>query len=554
MSRTEVSPLLPEASVGVVYESAPLTTEDVADSTASLKAAFARGTCATGICVVDGMGIRLSVDRGALVVEDGVGNHRRQRRFDKATHGLRRLVVLGATGNCSLNALHWCRRLGIGVVVLAPDGTAVLASTPRTTDDARLRRTQALAPGQPIGLDLARWIMAGKLTGQAKILAQRFGADDAAATLAELVDALASSESIDEVRQLEASAASVYFSTWTGRPECVPRFAAKDLRRIPPHWSRYEGRRSVLASGNSNRKAERPTNAVLNYVYALLEVEAVLACQVVGLDPGMGIVHNDTRGRQSLALDLIEPVRPAVDKFVLGLLEQRTFRKVEFTETPDGHARLRAPLTHELAKSLPLWAKLVAPIAEKAAHDLGRAMVGKYQPATPLTRKRSHAAAAAVKVRKAAAKTAASSSTARQQPSKQSKSMSWNCPNCGGAVTNPRHVRCQACIEADPSQTPQIRGRRGAAIAARKRALREWQEANPNAEYDPELFRREILPRLADVKLDVIVEAIGCSKSFASTIRAGRQTPHVSTWGVLVELVGSTHRIRPAQVGASPSL
>ena len=50
--------------------------------------------------------------------------------------------------------------------------------------------------------------------------------------------------------------------------------------------------------------------------------------------------------------------------------------------------------------------------------------------------------------------------------------------------------------------------RRGAAIAARKRALIRWDKANPGALYDPELFRRDILPRLAGVKLSEIVEAI----------------------------------------------
>jgi hypothetical protein len=50
---------------------------------------------------------------------------------------------------------------------------------------------------------------------------------------------------------------------------------------------------------------------------------------------------------------------------------------------------------------------------------------------------------------------------------------------------------------ADPRQGSQIRDRRGAAIAARKRALSEWDKKNPGPVYDPELFRREILPRLA---------------------------------------------------------
>ena len=78
----------------------------------------------------------------------------------------------------------------------------------------------------------------------------------------------------------------------------------------------------MLASANGNRKAERPVNGILNHLYSLAEAEAVLACQAVGLDPGLGLIHNDARGRQSLALDLIEPVRPLVDSFALDLLEQ----------------------------------------------------------------------------------------------------------------------------------------------------------------------------------------------------------------------------------------
>jgi len=87
----------------------------------------------------------------------------------------------------------------------------------------------------------------------------------------------------------------------------------------------------VLTSANGNRKAERPVNAMANYLYALLEIEAILACQVVGLDPGLAIVHSDARGRRSMALDLMEPVRPQIDAFVLDLIDGRTFKKSNFT-------------------------------------------------------------------------------------------------------------------------------------------------------------------------------------------------------------------------------
>jgi hypothetical protein len=77
---------------------------------------------------------------------------------------------------------------------------------------------------------------------------------------------------------------------------------------------------------------------------------------------------------------------------------------------------------------------------------------------------------------------------------------------------------------------------------ARKRALSEWDKANPDAVYDPELFRREILPRLGNVPLSEIIVAAGCSKAYASDIRRGKSTPHVSTWEKLGALVS---RLRP---------
>ena len=388
----------------IVTKSPTLSFEDVADITAALIATYSRDTSAAGVVVCDGMGARLSIERGALVVSDGMGPHRRERRFDKATHGLIRVVMLATTGSVSIEALRWCSRLGIGILMLAPDGTAQLASTPRMTDDARIRRCQAKAPEEPYGIDIARYLLTAKLQSQASNLLRYFpDASESPTTIDSLVEAMSTIETIDELRQLEASAASLYFGTWRGQDQCSPRFASQDRKRVPPHWLRYEGRRSVLASSASNRKAERPVNAMLNYLNSLAEAEAILACQVVGLDSGLGIIHAGNRGRASLALDLLEPVRPMIESFLLDLIEHRTFRKAEFVETTDGQVRLMAPLTHELAETMPTWAKLLAPNAEKVAHILGKAMTGKYEPATPLTGTRYRDAQAVVKARKAVA-------------------------------------------------------------------------------------------------------------------------------------------------------
>jgi CRISPR-associated endonuclease Cas1 len=523
----------------IVHEGPVLTPEDVADGAGRRAEAYSRRTYG-GVCVADGFGIKVAVDRGALVVEDGIGEHRPNRRFDKATHGLRRLVVAGTpTGYATLESLAWCRRLEIPVVVLGGDGTPTLASTPRTTDDARLRRAQALAPDQPVGLGIARELLRAKLLGQVRLVGKPFGDQTTADTIESLASEIAVAQSIEECRQLEATAAALYWQAWAGRSECVPVFAARDLRRIPPHWIRFDGRRSVLASANANRKAERPTNAIVNYLSALLEAEAILACGVVGLDPGLGIVHNDAKGRQSFSLDLIEPVRPEAEGFVLDLLASRTFRKAEFTETADGHCRLLAPLTHELAETMPRWARLVAPYAERVAHMLGQAMAGKYQATTPLTTRRHRDAQTSVKARKAATKAVASSAAKRQRPGRRNTSPLWSCPECGGEVSGPRRVRCEKCIDADLCQSPELRQNRRAAISSRKRAFSEWDEAHPDTPYDPAYFRREILPRLGQVKLAAIMEAGDMSKSFASTVRRGIYAPHVSTWPALARLVKS---------------
>ena len=72
-------------------------------------------------------------------------------------------------------------------------------------------------------------------------------------------------------------------------------------------------------------------------------------------------------------------------------------------------------------------------------------------------------------------------------------------------------------------------------------------KANPGAVYDPELFRREILPKLAGVKLSEIVKATGLSKSYASQVRAGKFTPRRIDMACLAELVGVTQPARYAR-------
>jgi CRISPR/Cas system-associated endonuclease Cas1 len=195
------------------------------------------------------MGLRLSVERGALVVTDGIADHCRTRRFDKATHGLRRVVIMGTTGTVSIDALHWCSRLGIGVIVLAHDGTAQLASTPRLTDDARLRRTQALAAGEPYGLDVARWLISRKLVGQGSLVLRRLGDNPTAEIIGDLALGVEEATTIDEIRQLEASAAAL-----TSAPGPAGPSARRASRPRTEAVSRHTGHATKGAAQCSRRR------------------------------------------------------------------------------------------------------------------------------------------------------------------------------------------------------------------------------------------------------------------------------------------------------------
>lgn len=148
---------------------------------------------------------------------------------------------------------------------------------------------------------------------------------------------------------------------------------------MPPAWLAYEKRTSPLSAGHLLRGAIDPLNAMMNYCYRLLEVEAVLACHAMGLDPGLGLLHRDKKGRDSLALDLVEPVRPQVDAHLLDLTRRTTFTRRDFSETREGHVVIHAPLAEDLVRSMPTWARLFAPFAETVAHELVEAEGGQLK-------------------------------------------------------------------------------------------------------------------------------------------------------------------------------
>ena len=118
------------------------------------------------ICVADGHGSKIRVDRRHLVVEDGFSRSRRERRFRKATTDLKRLIILGTTGYMSLEAVRWLADANIPTVHIDPEGQVLTTSQPMGSDRAALRRAQAWALTNETGLNVVRYLLDRKLEGK----------------------------------------------------------------------------------------------------------------------------------------------------------------------------------------------------------------------------------------------------------------------------------------------------------------------------------------------------------------------------------------------------
>lgn len=82
--------------------------------------------------------------------------------------------------------------------------------------------------------------------------------------------------------------------------------------------------------GRNRRPPRDPVNACLSLCYTLAHYDAVQAIHAVGLDPHLGFYHEPAWNRESLACDLIEPLRPRLDEWVWDMFRQRTLRREHF--------------------------------------------------------------------------------------------------------------------------------------------------------------------------------------------------------------------------------
>jgi CRISPR-associated endonuclease Cas1 len=258
-----------------------------------------------GVLTLFGYGINVCVDRGHLTIQDGIGTQRRYTRLPRVGHGLKRLVVIGSDGMVSLAAIRWLADQDAAFVMLDRDGSVLATTGPVSPSDVRLRRAQALAHQSDLALRIARELIDQKLCRQEHVIQKYFPESLATESIAKARCRLMNANSSDDIRLFESRGALAYWGAWH---DVSVRFPRVDMPRVPDHWLKFGSRMSPLTT--SPRLAVNPANAMLNYLYAILESEARLALAALGLDPGMGVLHNDLRSRDSLACDLIDRAHP----------------------------------------------------------------------------------------------------------------------------------------------------------------------------------------------------------------------------------------------------
>jgi CRISPR-associated protein Cas1 len=213
------------------------------------------------------------------------------------------------------------------LAALAEQGTAVVCLSARHSrrtalllgpghGDARRRLAQYQMTLDPNArLPLARRLIAGKLQAQIRLLEQalserpdvRKPLHDGLATMRGLLPTLATAQDRDTVLGLEGAGAAAHFAAL--------------IALFPP---------SLKFTGRNRRPPRDPVNACLSLGYTLLHFEAVRAAYGAGLDPLLGFFHEPAYGRESLACDLIEPLRPRLDGWVWTLFRERQLREDDF--------------------------------------------------------------------------------------------------------------------------------------------------------------------------------------------------------------------------------
>lgn len=242
-------------------------------------------------------------------------------------HTLSAIITFSYSG-ASPALMGACAQRGISLSFCSPRGKFLARVTGESNGNVLLRRTQYRIADDPVqSCVLARNMIFGKIHN-ARWSIQRtrrdhsLRVDDArlgevSEQLKDVLPQVLCQEDLDSLRGLEGAAATAYFGVFD---------------------QLILGNKAVFHfTTRSRRPPMDPVNALLSFAYSLLSHDCASALESAGLDSYVGFLHRDRPGRSSLALDLMEELRPCIaDRFVLSCINNRIFHKSDFDYRENG--------------------------------------------------------------------------------------------------------------------------------------------------------------------------------------------------------------------------
>lgn len=225
-----------------------------------------------------------------------------------------------------------CASRNVALTFCTPHGRFLARVCGETHGNVLLRRTQyRMADSPSESCRTARCFIFGKVYNARwsiertlrdhRMRVDESGLKAASGQLYEMLSSIAETNDMSELRGLEGAAAAVYFGVLD---EMI-------LNR----------REDFFFHGRSRRPPLDRVNALLSFTYNLLGNDCASALETVGLDSYVGFMHRDRPGRTSLALDLMEELRPCfADRFVLTIINNRVLSPDDFDVQESGAVRL----------------------------------------------------------------------------------------------------------------------------------------------------------------------------------------------------------------------
>jgi CRISPR-associated endonuclease Cas1 len=484
-----------------------------------------------GVLFLRGYAASLRVNRGHLVARCGAGPDAPEARFARGSRKrIRRVVILGRGGYATWEALCWLKGVGASLLCLDASGEPLAWSGHPGPDQPALRRAQALGEENGTSTKVARYLLGLKLRDQASVLTDFLPEARAELEIIQrAIDRLELAADLRGILASEARAATAYWRSWQSLPVS---FSQADHQSLPEHWLTVGERHSPLSSGP--RVAVSPAQAALNFLYALAEFECRVALLAVGLDPGLGWFHKDSPYRDSAALDLIEAIRPDVDRLLANLLQTRTFTRQEFQELPSGQVRVASPLAQLLTIS--------------SLSHLGAAVAAPAESVARLVASRTHGVVVRTRLTQADRKRGRASAR-----SKGPSRLPSACRLCGLLLDNPYRAICDDCLPNygreqteklasagkavlaqmrasfdDPARTPEASAKQREKARAESAAAAKWDREHGRG--DPAVYERTVLPRIQTLTVPQLVKLTGLSQYHCWMVREGRRRLHARHW------------------------